>query len=42
MRFDAPLQRALALLQKGSSQKDLFALASAAEHAQLSVPPKKP
>ena len=41
MRYDEPLRRAIALLEKGQTQKELFALASA-EHVPPAAPPKKP
>ena len=38
LRFDAPLRKALELMEKGSTQKDLFVLAAAQPQAQESRP----
>jgi carboxyl-terminal processing protease len=40
--FDKPLNKALDLIQKGTTQRDLFALAGEPLQARTTTPPKKP
>ena len=40
--YDKPLNKALDLIQKGATQRDLFALAGEPLQARTTTPPKKP
>jgi hypothetical protein len=42
LKYDAPLRKAMELLEKGGSQRELFAMAGEPLATRVSAPPKKP